>query len=308
MHQGQFRPAVPCIRHSGLDQSSVDPSASKLRHDRCPPEPGDISDEGIAASTRGHPVPVPDEVTHGGVREGSVDVFLGRRRVAPGLRAGAFELCNVVSGTDWSHRSTLGKRADRERVVKRIPANVDGLVNARAQARKYLVDPGGQGPWAGLPVNLRCALTPQLREHSRYEFRRGHVARSHSHDRCSAVQQVILQPAQVCVNGVRREPNRAPLGGRTEDLIRGHVPGVHAMSVAELLDLGCFPGTARRATPNREQIEIPGGERFGGGAAYRNRTDDLRITRGLIPGRTPASCTDSTGNGTDDTRRAGVLR
>src|SRR5215471_9274795 len=30
------------------------------------------------------------------------------------------------------------------------------------------------------------------------------------------------------------------------------------------------------------------------GAAYRNRTDDLRITRGLFPGRAPASCTDST--------------
>jgi hypothetical protein len=29
-------------------------------------------------------------------------------------------------------------------------------------------------------------------------------------------------------------------------------------------------------------------------AAYRNRTDDLRITRGTVPGRARASCTDST--------------
>ena len=43
-------------------------------------------------------------------------------------------------------------------------------------------------------------------------------------------------------------------------------------------------------------------------AAYRNRTDDLRITRGPLPGRAPASCTDSTGNRIDGTRRAWIVR
>src|SRR5215469_11660979 len=42
-------------------------------------------------------------------------------------------------------------------------------------------------------------------------------------------------------------------------------------------------------------------------AAYRNRTDDLRITRGMRPGCVPASCTDSTGNRTDGTRGAGII-
>ena len=44
------------------------------------------------------------------------------------------------------------------------------------------------------------------------------------------------------------------------------------------------------------------------GAAYRNRTDDLRITRGLRPGRPGASCTDSTDHRTDGTHGAGNIR
>jgi hypothetical protein len=43
-------------------------------------------------------------------------------------------------------------------------------------------------------------------------------------------------------------------------------------------------------------------------AAYRNRTDDLRITRATIPSCTHASCTDSTGNRTDGTGGAGIIR
>ena len=43
-------------------------------------------------------------------------------------------------------------------------------------------------------------------------------------------------------------------------------------------------------------------------AAYRNRTDDLRITRGTIPGHAPASCADSTEHRTDGTRRAGIIQ
>jgi hypothetical protein len=41
-----------------------------------------------------------------------------------------------------------------------------------------------------------------------------------------------------------------------------------------------------------------------GGAAYRNRTDDLRITRGLLPARARASCTDGIDHCTDRIRRA----
>ena len=47
----------------------------------------------------------------------------------------------------------------------------------------------------------------------------------------------------------------------------------------------------------------------------RNRTSsagraavDLRITRGLLPGRGPASCNDAASYRTDGTHRAGVLR
>ncbi len=43
-------------------------------------------------------------------------------------------------------------------------------------------------------------------------------------------------------------------------------------------------------------------------AAYRNRTDDLRITRGTIPSRARASCTDSTEHRADSTRRAEIIR
>jgi hypothetical protein len=220
MYQGQFRPAAARIPHPGMDQSSIDSSAPKLRHYRCSPEACDISDQAVTSGTRGHPAPAADEVTLCRAREGLVNVFLGRRGVAPGLRAGAFELGNVISAADWPHRDARGMRADLKRTIKRIRADVDGLVNARAQACQDLVDPGGRGPGSSLPVNLRCALTPQLREHPVYEFRRRCVARSHSHDRCGAVQQVILQPTQVSVHGVSREPYRDPLGGCTEHLLR----------------------------------------------------------------------------------------
>jgi hypothetical protein len=43
-------------------------------------------------------------------------------------------------------------------------------------------------------------------------------------------------------------------------------------------------------------------------AAYRNRTDDLRIRRGAIPGRAPASCSDRTDHRIDGTRGAGIIR
>jgi hypothetical protein len=43
-------------------------------------------------------------------------------------------------------------------------------------------------------------------------------------------------------------------------------------------------------------------------AAYRNRTDDLRITRGLLPRRARASCTNGTDHRIDGTLRAGIIR
>jgi hypothetical protein len=58
----------------------------------------------------------------------------------------------------------------------------------------------------------------------------------------------------------------------------------------------------------RNRTKVPGSGVILGGAAYQNRTDDLRITRGTIPSRACASCTDSTGNGTDCTLGAGIIR
>ena len=43
-------------------------------------------------------------------------------------------------------------------------------------------------------------------------------------------------------------------------------------------------------------------------AAYRNRTDDLRITRGPIPGRMHAMSTDTTDHRADGTRLAGTIQ
>ena len=43
-------------------------------------------------------------------------------------------------------------------------------------------------------------------------------------------------------------------------------------------------------------------------SAYRNRTDDLRITRGTLSCLTCTSCTDITGHRTDSTRCAGIIR
>ena len=42
-------------------------------------------------------------------------------------------------------------------------------------------------------------------------------------------------------------------------------------------------------------VEMPDHGRFSGGAAYRNRTDDLRITRGTLSCLTCTSCTDING-------------
>ena len=43
-------------------------------------------------------------------------------------------------------------------------------------------------------------------------------------------------------------------------------------------------------------------------AAYRNRTDDLRITGGVLPACAHATCTDSTDHRTDGAHDAGIIR
>jgi len=96
----------------------------------------------------------------------------------------------------------------------------------------------------------------------------------------------------------------------------GHIMDANLWQAARLL--GGFSGTSRghlsrlewrskmRTTSSR--AEIPGSRWFSSGAAYRNRTDDLRITRDTVPARARAGCTDSTRNGTDGTRGAGIIR
>ena len=63
-----------------------------------------------------------------------------------------------------------------------------------------------------------------------------------------------------------------------------------------------------RMQTTRDRTKVPGSGRVLGGAAYRNRTDDLRITRGTIPNHARASCTDGTGYRTDGPRGAGIIR
>src|ERR1700761_5358746 len=58
----------------------------------------------------------------------------------------------------------------------------------------------------------------------------------------------------------------------------------------------------------RRRKKVPGKADVLGGAAYRNRTDDLRITRGLFPGRTRPTCTHSTDYCIDSTRGPGIMQ
>ena len=63
------------------------------------------------------------------------------------------------------------------------------------------------------------------------------------------------------------------------------------------------PRTARRRT------KVPGrGEVRGGGAAYRNRTDDLRITRGMTPRTHAMTCTETTADRTGSADCTGISR
>jgi hypothetical protein len=84
----------------------------------------------------------------------------------------------------------------------------------------------------------------------------------------------------------------------------GRPPGLSGTSRGHLSRLGRLT----RRTAKRRWTKVPGESGFLRGAAYRNRTDDLRITRGPRPGRTSASCTDTTDHRTDGTRRAGTIQ
>jgi len=64
----------------------------------------------------------------------------------------------------------------------------------------------------------------------------------------------------------------------------------------------------------RSRVQAEAGEKCQVDRRFRveppigNRTDDLRITRGTIPVRARASCTDSRSNRTDSTHGAGIIR
>ncbi len=72
--------------------------------------------------------------------------------------------------------------------------------------------------------------------------------------------------------------------------ICGRLPGSSGASQGHL----SRPGSVIRVTANRRRTRMPGRQRFLSGAAYRNRTDDLRITRGLAFGSHSLTCTDDT--------------
>jgi hypothetical protein len=58
----------------------------------------------------------------------------------------------------------------------------------------------------------------------------------------------------------------------------------------------------------RNETKVPGSGVVLGGAAYRNRTDDLRITRGLLPRSHSVTCTDSTADRTGSADCTGISR
>jgi hypothetical protein len=76
-------------------------------------------------------------------------------------------------------------------------------------------------------------------------------------------------------------------------------------TITPIDDIRSTTPVPRRRTPAFDLRCLDG---MGLGAAYRNRTDDLRITRGTRRACARASCTDSTGHRTDGTRGAGIIR
>ena len=68
------------------------------------------------------------------------------------------------------------------------------------------------------------------------------------------------------------------------------------------------PNSKTRTRTMQERTKVPGSGRVLGGAAYRNRTDDLRITRGLRLCSHSLTCTDSTANRTGSADCTGISR
>jgi len=81
-------------------------------------------------------------------------------------------------------------------------------------------------------------------------------------------------------------------------------PGLSGTSRGHLSRLGRLT----RRTAKRRWTKVPGESGFLRGAAYRNRTDDLRITRGMLPRSHSMTCTDSTTNGSDGPDCTGISR
>ena len=84
--------------------------------------------------------------------------------------------------------------------------------------------------------------------------------------------------------------NRARTVPLVVGLTCGRPPGLSGTSRGHL----SRPGHLTRRTTRRRRTKVPGESGCSGGAAYRNRTDDLRITRGMLPASARATCTDST--------------
>jgi hypothetical protein len=82
------------------------------------------------------------------------------------------------------------------------------------------------------------------------------------------------------------------LYGHMVDAVCGRLPGLSGTSRGHLSRL---KGRSRIRT-TRSQAEVLDSGRFTGGAAYRNRTDDLRITRGMRVRFRSATCANSTAN------------
>ena len=96
--------------------------------------------------------------------------------------------------------------------------------------------------------------------------------------------------------------NRARTVPLVVGLTCGRPPGLSGTSRGHL----SRPGHLTRRTTRRRRTTVPGESGCSGGAAYRNRTDDLRITRGLLPRSYYMTCTDSTANGSDDPDCTGI--
>jgi hypothetical protein len=94
------------------------------------------------------------------------------------------------------------------------------------------------------------------------------------------------------------------LCGPWSTAICGRLRGSSGASRGHLSCPGCPSQTAARW----RRTKVPGSGMLSDGAAYRNRTDDLRITRGMLRSLGPATCTDATRKCRHCTQNAGISR